>query len=160
MTAVQRLAPWWRTRAPRERAALVLLLLVLVGAALWFLSIAPSLRTVRTAPVQIAQLERQWLAMQTLAAEARALQASKPPSRDEALRALEAAVQQRLGTTGQLNVVGERATVLLRAAPPQALAPWLNQARLQARVVASQASLNRTATGWDGTVVFLLPPAP
>ncbi|MBL8335264.1 MAG: type II secretion system protein M, partial [Rhodoferax sp.] len=49
---------------------------------------------------------------------------------------------------------------LLRAAPPQALAPWLNQARLQARVVASQASLNRTATGWDGTVVFLLPPAP
>jgi general secretion pathway protein M len=59
-----------------------------------------------------------------------------------------------------LTATADRITVVLRGAPPQTLAPWLSQVRLQARVVATQASLTRGPAGWDGTIVFNLPTAP
>ena len=59
-----------------------------------------------------------------------------------------------------LAATADRITVVLRGAPPQTLAPWLSQVRLQARVVATQASLTRGPAGWDGTIVFNLPTAP
>jgi general secretion pathway protein M len=88
------------------------------------------------------------------------MQAREPLAREDAVRELEAAVRQRLGGAGQLTATADRITVVLRGAPPQTLAPWLSQVRLQARVVATQASLTRGPAGWDGTIVFNLPTAP
>ena len=88
------------------------------------------------------------------------MQGRPPLSRDDALRELELSVRQRLGGSAQINTTGERVTVVLKDAPPQAMAPWLSQARLKARVLVSQANLTRTATGWDGTLVFNLSAAP
>ena len=155
-----RMAAWWRTLASRERVLVLVMLAVLVSAGVWFGALAPALRVLRTAPAQIVTLEAQRSAMQSMAAQARGMQAREPLQREDAVRALQASVQQRLGGTGQLNVTADRVTVVLRGAPPQALAPWLSQARLQARVVATQASLTRGPAGWDGTLVFTLPAAP
>lgn len=151
---------WWHALARRERSLLLLMLVVLLGAAVWFGGLAPALRTLRTVPAQIVTLEAQWSAMQAMAAQARGMQAREPLPREDALRALEASVRQRLAGTGQVNATADRVTVVVRGAPPQALAPWLSQARLQARVVATQANLTRGPAGWDGTIVFTLPPAP
>lgn len=153
-------AVWWRALAARERSLLLLMAGVLLAAALWFGGLAPALRTLRTAPAQIATLDAQLAAMQAMAAQARGMQAREPLLRADAVRALEASVRQRLGGTGQVNATADRVTVVLKGAPPQAMAPWLSQARLQARVVATQASLSRGPAGWDGTIVFTLPTAP
>ena len=150
----------WEQLAPREQVLVALMAVLVLGALLWLLALAPALRTVRSAPAQLAVLENQWQSMQGLAAQARAIQGRAPVTREEAVRELEASVRQRLGGNAQLTLAADRATVVLKGAAPQALAPWLSHTRLKARVVASQASLVRGPTGWDGTVVFLLPAAP
>ena len=153
-------AAWWRALASRERRLVLLMLGVLLAAGVWFGALAPALQTVRTAPARIAALEVQLSAMQAMAAQARGMQSREALLREDAVRELEASVRQRLGGAAQLTVTADRVTVLVRGAPPQALAPWLSQARLQARVVATQSSLTRGPAGWDGTIQFTLPPAP
>ena len=81
-------------------------------------------------------------------------------ARDEALRALEASVRQRLGTSAELRVVGDRVTVTLKGVAPESLAQWLELARVSARMVPAQARLSRGATGWDGSIVLNLQSAP
>jgi general secretion pathway protein M len=160
MTGAAPLRAWWGALAGRERGLLGLMLVVLLAALVWFAGVAPALRIVRSAPAQIAQLDSQWVAMQGLAAQARGLQSRAAISREDAVRELEASVRQRLGASGQLSTTADRVTVVLQGAAPQAMAPWLSQARQQARVVATQANLSLGSAGWDGTIVFNLPPAP
>ena len=69
------LSTWWSALASRERALLQLTLVVVLGALVWWVGLAPALRTVRAAPAQLETLDQQWLAMQNLAAQARSLQA-------------------------------------------------------------------------------------
>lgn len=151
---------WWGRLATREQRLVLLMLAVVALALLWFVAIAPAVRTLRSAPAQIDALEGQWQSMQALAAQARTMQGRPPLGRDEALRELEASTRQRLGGSAQVTATGDRVTVLLKDAPPQMLAPWLSQARLKARVVATQTNLTRTPLGWDGTLVFNLPASP
>ena len=121
--------------------------------------------------------------MQSLQAEAQQLQATPATSPGDAVGALRTALTQRLGSTAQLNVAGDRATVTLKGASADALAQWLAQARSNARATPLEARLTRSAapaaaaapTGnapvtlgstpvamprWDGTVVLALPAAP
>jgi general secretion pathway protein M len=151
---------WWRRLGKRERLLLVLMVAVVLVAAMWFVGLAPALRTLRTAPAQIEALERQAQAMQVLAAQVQGMQGRLAPSREEALRELELSVRQRLAVSAQVNATADHVTVVLKDAPPQSMAAWLSQARLKARVVVSQANLTLTATGWEGSLVFNLPPAP
>ena len=114
--------------AARERR-LVGLAAALVGLALlWWLALAPALATLRQAEVQRPLLDAQWQRMQALQAEAAALKASPRMGQDEALRALEALVKQRLGATAQLSVVGDRANLTLKNTPAADLAGWLAEA--------------------------------
>ena len=138
---------------------------VLAGAlALPWLGLAPALRTLREADSQRAALQVQAQQMQRLKTEAEALKALPRLSRDEALRALEAAVKQRLGATGQLSVVGDRANVVLKQAPADALAQWLADARANARANPVEARLTRAGDNapgapvlWNGTVALGIP---
>lgn len=151
----------WEALAPRERL-LVLAAAALVGLALiWWLTVAPALKTLRGSAEQHRTLDAQLQRMRAMATQAQALQAQPKLAYDEALRALELSTRQRLGATAQLSVVGERASITLRAAPPDALAQWLAQVRLNARALPSEARLTRGAAatgGWDGTIVLNLPP--
>ena len=90
---------------------------------------APALDTLRQAPARHARLDAQLAQMQRMAATAETLRSqstAQPPGRDEVLRATETATNGLSGT-GQLSVLGERATLTLRNTPPEALAQWLAQ---------------------------------
>jgi general secretion pathway protein M len=82
----------------------------------------------------------------------------------DALRALQQATKQTLGTTAQVSTAAERANVTLQACNADALAQWLVQARLNARSTPLEAHLTRTATPtgstWTGTLVMSLPQHP
>ena len=135
----------WRALAPREQSMLAAAAW-LVGLALaWWLLMLPPLRTLGQADAQRKNLDAQLQKMQALEAQARALQNQPKLSREEALRALDASVKQRLGATAQLNVIGDRATVTLRNIPADTLAQWLTQARINARAIPSEARLVRAS---------------
>ena len=137
---------------------------VLVGLALvWWLLVAPPLRTLSHGKTEQGRLDVQWQKMQDLRIQALALQSIPKVGRDEALRALDAAVRQQFGAAAQLSVLGDSATVTLRNAPADALAQWLPQVRVNARAIPSEARLTRIITAppgqavWSGTIVMSLP---
>ena len=155
----------WARLAARERRLALLALAVVGLALLWWLALAPALATLRQAETQRRTLDLQWQRMQALQAEAEALKSSPRMAHDEALRALEASVKQRLGASAQLAVVGERANLTLKDAPAAELATWLAEARVDARAVPLEARLTRAAGAsagrgaqWSGTLSLSLPP--
>ena len=157
------LAAWSRLDA-RERRLVALAAAVVALALLWLLAVAPALRTLRQAELQRTELATQAQRLQQLRTEAESLKALPRLGHDEALRALEAAVQQRLPGSAQLSVVGDRATVVLKQAPAGALAQWLADARANARANPVEARLTRAGDNapgapvlWNGTLSLSLP---
>ena len=154
----------WRGLAAREQSMLMAVAALIALALVWLMLLAPPLRTLSQAESQQRSLNAQLEKMLGLQQQAKTLQAQPKIRRDEALRALEASVQQRLGSSAQLNVVGDRVTLTLTAVSAAALAEWLAQARINAHVVPSEAALRRSAAStpmalpaWDGTLVLNLP---
>jgi general secretion pathway protein M len=144
--------------APRERRAVIVAAWVLGLGLVWWLAVAPALNTLFQASARHARLDAQLSQMQRMATAAEALRGqntAQPPSRDEVLRTLEVATNG-LGGTAQLSVLGDRATVTLRNTQPDALAQWLSQVRINARLIPVQSQLAREAgnPGWSGTVVL------
>jgi general secretion pathway protein M len=160
-----RLAPLharWTQLASRERAMLLTAFAVVVSFLLWQGLLAPAFQTLRTASAQAQALDTQLQYMQSLQAQAKALQQQPPLSYEDAVRALNQATKQGLGATAQISVNGERANVTLQATSADALAQWLAQVRLNARSVPVEARLTRIATpagvAWSGVLVMGLPP--
>lgn len=156
----------WIALAPRERLALGTAAWVLGLGLLWWLALSPALQTLRAAQVQHIALDRQYQIMRGLQNEAQALLSVPKISTAEALKALEASTKQDLGTSAQLNVVGERVTVTFKNVPPDTLAQWLAQTRVNAHALPTEAKLTRStgrsspaaiATTWDGHIVLRLP---
>lgn len=146
----------WKTISVREQRLLLAALALVVGAALWWLALAPALSILRSAPTQHRVQDAQLQTMRSLQAQAQLLQAQPPLSPSESRRLLEATVKA-LGTNAQLNVLGERATVSLKGTSAEDLAQCLAQARLNARTLPVEAHLVRNTDGtWDGTLVLTL----
>jgi len=155
------LRAFWQGLQPRERLALGLAVVVLTLYLLWAVALAPALRSLRAAPEQHRVADTQLAEVRALASQAQALQTQRGTqalSRAEAVRALEQATQQTLGAATRVSVVGNRATVSVNAATPDALARWLAQARLNARLLPVETRLQRNGEGaalrWTGTVVL------
>lgn len=149
----------WLGLAPREKLLVAGAAGLVALALFWWLLVAPPLAVLRSSDAQHAALDLQVQRMRALQAQAQALQSQPRMNADEAQRLLEASVRERLGTTARLAVMGDRVTLTLTGAAPDALAQWLQQARVNARALPSEARLTRGATGgWDGTVVLALPP--
>lgn len=155
---------WWQRLNPRERlgvglAATVLVLGVLLGGL-----VRPAWQRLQAAPAQQARLDAQWQAMQALAAQAKALQGLPPRSVDERLQALETATRRHLGAGSTVKRVNDDITVQLQASPPQAVALWLAEVRVNAQLTPSGVRLNRpparagsaAAGAWQGSVQFSL----
>ena len=162
----------WQTFSPRDQrvlAALASCLGVLLVAAI---AVLPARNTLHDSDNRRAHIAQQQAHMLALQAQAQALKARTPLSRDEALRSLQSLTP---GTQMQLNVQGDRVTVQLKAVPAPALANWLTQARSQAQALPVEAHLTRNTTGtasttppttpvsnanvvvWDGNLVLSLP---
>ncbi|MBU3740119.1 MAG: hypothetical protein FGM55_14350 [Rhodoferax sp.] len=102
------------------------------------------------------QLERQWQQMLVQQTQARAIQALPRRSSDEARRLLEAA-SRSLSPALQLAYAGDRVTVTVQALRAEALAQWLTQVQLSARLAPIEVRLRRSGPGaWDGTLVLSL----
>ncbi len=157
----------WAALAPRERLGLSVAAWVLGVGLLWWVALSPALQTLRSASTQRIALDSQLQHMQGLQSEAQALKSQPKLTSTEALKALEASAKQRLGSTAQVNAVGDRITVTLKGTSPDALAQWLAQARANAHALPVEAKLTRSAAatptavattpGWDGLVVLRLP---
>lgn len=177
MTRAQMLQARWDALEPRERRLAGWAITLVMLALLWWVALAPALRTLALARGEHARLDAQLQQMSTLAAQAKALQGQPKANRDDALRALESSLRQQLGPNAQLTSggAGEGVTVMLRGTPADVLAPWLAQARGNARALPREAHLARAqasqqapgaAAGnaevpasvrWDGTLVMSLP---
>ena len=147
----------WQRLALRERRLVSVALALVLSALVWGVALAPALGTLRSAPLRLAELDQQLQTMRGLAAQAAELQGRPALRREDALRALDLGLQQRLGNQARLSSAGERVTVTLTGVAPQLLAQWLGQARSAARVVVQQARLTLTPGGWDGSIVLQLP---
>ena len=159
MSAMAALPHAWAHLAARERRLVALALVVMAVGLVWVLGIAPAWATLRTAPERLTQLDAQLQSVQSLAAQAQELKGRTPLRRDEALRTVEASVQQRLAGTAQISSAGDNVTITLSGVAPQVLAQWLAQIRGAARVAVQQARLVRGPAGWGGSIVLRLPPA-
>lgn len=173
---------WWPGLAAREQRMVQAMLALVLLALLWWVGLAPALRTLSTAPAAHAELDAQLQRMSALQIQAKALQSQPRASRDEALRAIETSVQQGLGPNAQIQVAGagEGVLVTLRGSAADELAQWLAQARGNARAVPREVHLTRSQAGtparapiagqplgpaapgdarvrWDGTLVMNLP---
>ena len=156
MSAWAPLQARWRQVSPREQRAVLAAAVVLLLAALWWLGVAPALNTLRSAEPQHRLLDAQLQAMQTMQAQARALQAQPRVAPEEVRRQLEAAAKP-LAPGLQLSLAGDRATITLKGVGADSLAQWLAQVRLNQRLQPVEARLRRSAAGaWDGTLVFNL----
>lgn len=160
-TTGDRWAAQWENMAPRERRLIGIAAWVVGLALLWWVALGPAIQTLRKAPAQRAALDAQLATLQTLAATAAQLrsQNSAPtPSRGAAQSSLTQATAQ-LGTTAQVSVQGDKAILTLQGTPPDALALWLNQVRVNARVVPVSAQLERASNpdGWNGQITLAGP---
>lgn len=165
MNALQTLIAPWQTAArqrlaalsTRERRLLVAMLVVLLAGAVLAVAVLPAWRTLQAAPAQQAELDARMARMQALAATATALKdsgAAQAPAPAEVQRSLEAATA-RLSATARLNLAAGQATLTVRDAEPAALAAWIEQARVNARLTPQTADLKRGDDGrWSGTLVL------
>ena len=154
-TLLQQAAVYWRSRAPRERIALVGGTFVLGLLLAWLLLVEPAWRTAREAPAQLDQFDRQVQLIQATATEIKTLRAIAPVSSTQAAAALKAATD-RLGEHARLSMQGDRATLTLTGVTSDALLSWLNEVRSAARARPIEASLSRAQQGYNGTVLVTL----
>ena len=149
MTAVpRRCGPAGTALAPREKT--------LVGGAAALVGAGPAVvdRASGRRWPPCARAEEQHRALDDAAAadaaacrpQAQALQAQPRQSQDEAVRAAgDSRCASGWAPTARMAVAGDRVTVTLTGTPPDALAQWLTQARVNARALPGEARLTRNS---------------
>lgn len=168
-TLMPPLKAFWQARSLRERRALQWAAVVLGLAAVWSAALAPALRTWQDAPAKQTELDRQTQHMLQLQAQARQWQASPAISRAQAITWLQAHAKD-LAPDAKLQVQGDVVNLSFQAAPADALATWIAQAREHAHARPMQAQMQQTPSPtksgaasaaaqvmWGGTLQLSLP---
>jgi general secretion pathway protein M len=146
---------WWSGLGQRERRLIGAAVVIVALALLWWVTLAPAIRTLQRAPAQIDAAEAQLQSMQRLAAEARDLRSVTPVPADQAANVLKAATA-RLGDKGRLSLQGDRAVLTVAGVSSVALRDWLSEARSGARARTTEANLSRGASGLTGTITVAM----
>jgi general secretion pathway protein M len=132
---------------------------VLGAALVWFITLAPALRNLKTVATQSASLAADVDRMQALQARAKALQAKPALAPQESLHALQTAAT-KLGNAVSLQVVGEQATLTIKRFSALELGQWL-AAQTGPGLSPTEAHLKRDTSSvepvWSGTLVYRLP---
>lgn len=153
------LAQWWVGLAARERMMVLIAAWVLGLGLLWMLGIAPAWRILEAAPQRHQELDAQLSRMQSLGAQARAVQAERSgtlPDRATSIRLIED-VARSMGPAGQVSVSGDQVTLRVDRVTPDQLARGLDQLRRVARSTPTGADLQWQGGGWQGTVTLTGP---
>ncbi|HEX3141812.1 MAG TPA: type II secretion system protein GspM [Rhizobacter sp.] len=145
----------WAALPPRERTGVTLAAAAIGIVLVWWIGIAPALRTLRETPAQINALDLQLQSMQRMALEASELRGTAPVPATQAAAALKSATD-RLGDKGRIAVQNDRATLTLNGVTGETLRAWLSEARSGARARPIDAQLTRGPQGYAGTVVVTI----
>lgn len=141
----------------RERRLLAVMAGVVLTGLLLAVAVLPAWRTLAAAPAQQQALDLRMARMQQLAATAAGLKdsgAAQAPAPSEVQRSLEAATA-RLSGSSRVSITAGQATLTVRDGEPAALAAWIEQARINARITPVTAELRRGDDGrWNGTLVL------
>ncbi len=148
-------APRWQSLSSRERLGVGVAMSALGVLLLWFVAVAPALRTLRETPPQRDRLEAQFATMQRQAGEAQTLRAQPGISLNQAQTALTAATE-RLSSKARLVITGDRATITFTGIEGPALLAWLGEVRSGARARPVEAQLKRLGKAYDGTMILSL----
>ncbi len=148
---------WWSQRPAREKPLIAGAGVLVIAALVWWIAVAPALRTLKGFDAAWATQDAQLQAMLRLQTQAQALTAQAPLTTAAAAQALLTSVQQSFGGQGDVQIQGNNATVTLRGVSGEALAQWLATARTNARSVPVQAHLTRGPNGWMGSLQMGLP---
>jgi general secretion pathway protein M len=152
----------WAAMAAREQRGVLLAAAVLGAALVWFIALAPALRSLKTVATQSASLAADIDRMQALQARAKVLQAKPTLAPQESLRALQTAAG-KLGATVSLQVVGEQATLTIKKLGALPLGQWLSPqtgpglSPIEAHLKRDTGSIEPV---WSGTLIYRLPVAP
>jgi general secretion pathway protein M len=151
----------WVALAAREQRGVLLAATVLGAALVWFVALAPALRSLKTVAAQSATLAADIDRMQALQARAKVLQAKPALAPQESLRALQTAAA-KLGSAVNLQVVGEQATLTVRKLGALPLGEWLSPQTgpglnpIEAHLKRDTGSVEPV---WSGTLIYRLPAA-
>ena len=151
---------YWQQLNPRDRRIWLVVFVAISLCLLWLIAIAPAMNTLRNTPDLHRKLDAQLESMQRISAEAKSLQKQPKLSLDDAQKALQNTVTQRLGSNGQISITGNRAMLTLKNATPQSVAEFLTEARINAHAIPQEAKITRSnapITSWDGSMTLTLP---
>ena len=146
----------WSQASAREQTLLRIASIVLLLAALWFIALRPAWVGLKAARTQAPLVRAQYEQVLQLQAQALALRAQAPGAPVDA----KAVLQNGLGSlekNARIVVLDQRATISFKDARPEALARYLEQARLMAHTSTLEMHLNQAAGLWSGSLVLQLP---
>ena len=146
----------WSQASAREQTLLRIASIVLLLAALWFIALRPAWVGLKAARTQAPLVRAQYEQVLQLQAQALALRAQAPGAPVDA----KAVLQNGLGSlekNARIVVLDQRATISVKDARPDALARYLEQARLMAHTSTLEMHLKQAAGLWSGSLVLQLP---
>ena len=146
----------WLQASAREQTLVRLAISVLLLAALWFVALRPAWVGLKTARTQAPVVRAQYEQVLQLQAQAQALRAQAPGAPVDAKAVLQSALAS-LEKNARLAVLAERATISFKDAKPEALARFLEQARLMAHTSTLEMHFSQSGGLWSGSLVLLLP---
>lgn len=157
---MQSLRNAWQTRwsqsSAREQTMVRVAVSVLLLAALWFIALRPAWVSLKAARAQAPLVRAQYEQVLQLQAQAQALRAQATSAPVDAKAALQSALSG-LEKSARMAMQGERATISFKDARPEALARFLEQARLIAHTRTIEMHLSQSAGLWSGSLVLQLP---
>ena len=142
--------------SPREQTGIRWALVVLGGAALWFVAIAPAFQVWQKSQSQLSVLAHQHADMLALQAQAKKLQNRNVLSTEASAQLLQS-LCANLGEKVKCSRQAQRMTVDVKGVSPQTLAKAWTQARSQAQAVLLETNLQRQGDAWDGQWIWTLP---
>jgi general secretion pathway protein M len=145
--------------AQREKWAVALAAAVVALALVWLVLLGPALQSLQRAQSQAALLDQSLEAMLRLQQRAQMLKAQVAVPQQDALQQLQKGVAA-MGSRATLQLLGEQVTVTLIGVDASALAQWLGQSSVTARIRPLEVHLVRDtgpAAQWSGTLVFVIP---
>ena len=146
----------WSQASAREQSLVRIGVSVLLLAALWFIALRPAWVSLKTTRAQVPLVRAQYEQVLQLQAEALALRARAPSGPVDAKAVLENGLSA-LEKNARMAVVAERATISFKDAAPEALARYMEQARLMAQASTLEMHFNQAAGLWSGSLVLQLP---
>ncbi len=146
----------WSQANAREQTLLRMAASVLLLAAVWFIALRPAWVSLKAARLQAPLVRAQYEQVLQLQAQAQALRAQAPGAPVDAKVVLQNGLSN-LEKNARIVVLDQRATISFKDARPDALARYLEQARLMAHTSMLEMHLNQAAGLWSGSLVLQLP---